>query len=98
MLITKAITNSAVHRLLRKVLISNIVKLVKKQTFESLINEVIASKLQMAVKAELKAIYPLKAVEITALKLLLGEEKAEAPIVEAVSVPEPAKEASADAA
>ena len=75
MMITKAMTNSAVHRLLRKVLVSSLAKLVRNHTFESLINDVITSKLQMAVKGELKKIYPLKAVEITALKLLQGEPK-----------------------
>ena len=78
MIITKAITNSAVHRLLRKVLVSSLAKLVKNNTFESLINELITSKLQMAVKGDLKKIYPLKAVEITALKLLQEEQKGEA--------------------
>ena len=78
MIITKAITNSAVHRLLRRVLVSSLAKLIKNHTFESLINELITSKLQMAVKGDLKKIYPLKAVEITALMLLREEEKGEA--------------------
>lgn len=73
MAITKTITNSAVHRSLRKLLVGILVKMVKKHTFDSLINEVITSKLQMEVKAELKKVYPLKAVEITSL-WLLGHE------------------------
>ena len=77
MIITKTITNSAVHRSLRKALISTVVKLVKKHTFESLINEMITSKLQMAVKTDLKKIYPLKSVEITSLWLLRGGEGSE---------------------
>ncbi|MBI2549895.1 hypothetical protein HYV83_01815 [Candidatus Woesearchaeota archaeon] len=75
--ITKTITNSAVHRSLRKALVSTVVKLVKKHTFESLINEMITSKLQMAVKTDLKRIYPLKSVEITSLWLLRGGEGSE---------------------
>lgn len=77
MVITKTITNSAVHRSLRKALVSSVAKLVKKHTFESLINEMITSKLQMAVKTELKKIYPLKSVEITSLWLLRGGEGSE---------------------
>ena len=52
MAITKSITTSGIQRLIRKMLTSSIVKHVKKHTFDSLINEVITSKLQMAVKAE----------------------------------------------
>ncbi len=74
MLITKTTTNSAVHSSLRKLMASSIVKHVKKHTFESLINETISSKLQIAVKTELKKIYPLKAVEIKALKLVSPEK------------------------
>ena len=77
MIITKTITNSAVHRSLRKALVSTVVKLVRKHTFESLINEMITSKLQMAVKTDLKKIYPLKSVEITSLWLLRGREGSE---------------------
>ncbi|MBI2176439.1 hypothetical protein HYU40_03795 [Candidatus Woesearchaeota archaeon] len=73
MAITKTITNSAVHRSVRKMLINSLVQIVKKHTFDSLINEIITSKLQMAVKADLKKIYPLKAVEITSLWLLAHE-------------------------
>ena len=79
LMITKAITNSAVHHLLRRALISTIVKMVKQHTFESLVNEIITSKLQMAVKSELKKIYPLKAVEISALHLLREQDKGSAP-------------------
>lgn len=78
MAITKTITNSAVHRSLRKMLVGSLVKIVKKHTFDSLINELITSKLQIAVKAELKKVYPLKAVEITSLWLLGHEKEAEA--------------------
>ncbi len=79
MIITKAATNSAVHHLLRKALVSNIAKYVKKHAFESLINEIITSKLQTTVKSELKKVYPLKAVEVRALEIVRegkkGEEK-----------------------
>lgn len=78
MAITKTITNSAVHRSVRKMLINSLVKIVKLHTFDSLINEIITSKLQMAVKADLKKIYPLKAVEITSLWLLAHEKEAAA--------------------
>lgn len=78
MAITKTITNSAVHRSIRKALINSMVHIVKKHTFDSLINEIITSKLQMAVKADLKKIYPLKAVEITSLWLLAHEPAAAA--------------------
>ena len=78
MAITKTITNSAVHRSLRKMLVSNLVKIVKKHTFDSLINELITSKLQIEVKADLKKVYPLKAVEITSLWLLGHEPTAAA--------------------
>ena len=78
MAITKTITNSAVHRSLRKMLVGSLVKIVKKHTFDSLINEVITSKLQMEVKAELKKVYPLKAVELTSLWLLGHEPTAAA--------------------
>ena len=67
------------HHLLRRALISTIVKMVKQHTFESLVNEIITSKLQMAVKSELKKIYPLKAVEISALHLLREQDKGSAP-------------------
>ncbi len=78
MAITKTITNSAVHRSIRKMLINSLVQIVKKHTFDSLINEIITSKLQMAAKADLKKIYPLKAVEITSLWLLAHEPAAAA--------------------
>lgn len=78
MAITKTITNSAVHRSLRKMLVGSLVKIVKKHTFDSLINEVITSKLQMEAKAELKKVYPLKAVEVTSLWLLRYEKEAAA--------------------
>src|SRR3989338_1396914 len=74
MIITKAASNSAVHRLLRKALVSSLVKYVRKHTFESLINEVITSKLQTTVKSELKKIYPLKAVEVRVLEIVHGEK------------------------
>ena len=74
MIITKAATNSAVHRLLRKALVSSLVKYVRKHTFESLINEVITSKLQTTVKSELKKVYPLKAVEVRVLEIVHGEK------------------------
>src|SRR3989338_8547941 len=45
MAITKTITNRAVHRSLRKMLVDSLVKIVKKHTFDSLINELITSKL-----------------------------------------------------
>lgn len=77
MIITKAATNSAVHRLLRKALVSNIAKYVKKHAFESLINEIITSKLQTTVKSELKKVYPLKAVEVRALEIVREEKKGE---------------------
>ena len=76
MIITKTVTNSAVHSALRNALAGIVVKLVKQHTFESLINEIITSKLQMAVKTELKKIYPLKAVEVRYLWLLSGERAA----------------------
>ncbi len=80
MIITKSVTNSGVHHLLRKMLVSSIVKMVKQHTFESLINEIITAKLQVALKGELKKVYPLKAVEISALKLLHeGKEGGEEP-------------------
>lgn len=69
MLVTKTITKSAVHGSLRKTLLASLARQVKKHTFESLINEIITSKLQMAVKSELKKIYPLKSVEIKSLKI-----------------------------
>lgn len=75
MIITKAATNSAVHHLLRKALVSSIAKYVKKHAFESLINEVITSKLQTTVKSELKKVYPLKAVEVRALEIVREEKK-----------------------
>ncbi|MBI2140804.1 hypothetical protein HYU16_00100 [Candidatus Woesearchaeota archaeon] len=75
MIITKAATNSAVHRLLRNALVSSIAKYVRKHTFESLINEVITSKLQTTVKSELKKVYPLKAVEVRALEIVREERK-----------------------
>ncbi len=89
MAITKTITNSAVHRSLRKMLINSVVQVVKKHTFDSLINEVITSKLQIAVKAELKKVYPLKAIELTSLWLLAHEPAAgeEAGNVAAVEAP-----------
>lgn len=74
MLITKTITNGAVHGSLRKMLISSVIKQVKKHTFESLINEIITSKLQMAVKTELKKVYPLRSVEIKTLRMLKAAE------------------------
>ncbi len=77
MIITKAATNSAVHRLLRKALVSSIAKYVRKHTFESLINEIITSKLQTTVKSELKKVYPLKAVEVRALEIVREEKKGE---------------------
>ncbi len=78
MLITKTITNSAVHRSLRKALVGSLSKEVRKHTFDSLINEIITSKLQVALKTELKKIYPLKGVEIKSLWLLgSGEKEAE---------------------
>ncbi len=80
MAITKTITNSAVHRSIRKALINSLVHVVKKHTFDSLINEIITSKLQMAVKADLKKIYPLKAVEINSLWLLAHEQIGQLPI------------------
>lgn len=76
MAITKTITNSSVHRSVRKMLINSLVQIVKKHTFDSLINEAITSKLQMEVKADLKKIYPLKAVELTSLWLLAHETEA----------------------
>lgn len=91
MLITKNITNSAVHRSLRKALVNTLVKQVKAHTFESLINEVITSKLQMAVKTELKVIFPLKGVEINSLSLArsakekAGQESSPEPIAQAAS-------------
>jgi len=99
MLITKTITNSAVHRALRKAMVSNVVKLVKKHTFNSLINEIITSKFQMAVKAELKKIYPLKGVEIKSLWLRgkAGSSEEKAPEA-AEAVEEKVPESSADAA
>ena len=78
MAITKTTTNSAVHRSIRKMLTNSLVQIVKKHTFDSLINEIITSKLQMAAKADLKKIYPLKAVEITSLWLLAHEPAAAA--------------------
>lgn len=76
MIITKAASTSAVHRLLRKALVSSIAKYVRKHAFESLINEVITSKLQTTVKSELKKIYPLKAVEVRVLEIVSeGEGK-----------------------
>ena len=77
MIITKAATNSAVHRLLRKALVNSLVRYVKNHTFESLINEIITSKLQTTVKSELKKIYPLKAVEIRTLEIVREEKKGE---------------------
>ncbi len=77
MIITKAATNSAVHRLLRKALVSSIAKYVRKHAFESLINEIITSKLQTTVKSELKKVYPLKAVEVRALGIVREEKKGE---------------------
>jgi small subunit ribosomal protein S3Ae len=94
MIITKAITNSAVHRSLRKALVANVTKQVKKFNFDSLINEIITSKLQMAIKSELKKIFPLKGVEIKALYLKSKplEKPAEA---QAEAVEQPAAEAPA---
>ena len=77
MIITKAAANSAVHHLLRKALVNSLVKYVKNHTFESLINEIITSKLQTTVKSELKKIYPLKAVEVRALEIVREERKGE---------------------
>jgi small subunit ribosomal protein S3Ae len=87
MLITKTITNSAVHHSLRQALIGSLAKMVKRYTFNALINEVITSKLQMALKTELKKIYPLKSVEIKSLWLKSAEKAVEAPIVEAAQAP-----------
>lgn len=99
MLITKTITNSAVHHSLRKALLGSLAKQVKLHTFNSLINEIITSKLQMALKTELKKIYPLKGVEIKSVWLLdkngvpkaaeeaIEEEKAEAAAAEAAEAP-----------
>lgn len=70
MIITRTATKSSVHHSLRKLLVGSIVKYAKEHSFESLINEVIASKLQTSVKAELKRIYPLKAVEVRALQII----------------------------
>ena len=75
MIITKASANSGIHRLLRKALVSSLVKYVKNHTFESLINEVITSKLQTTVKSELRKLYPLKAVEVTVLEIVHKEKK-----------------------
>ncbi len=100
MAITKTITNSAVHRSVRKMLINSLVQAVKKHTFDSLINEIITSKLQMAVKADLKKVYPLKAVEITSLWLLAHEPAAageKAADVAAVGVDKAQVEAAAAA-
>ena len=83
LIITKTITNSAVHRALRKMLVSSIVRFVKGHTFESLISEGIASKLQTTVKAELKKVYPLKSVEILALQLVSRGQEGAAPPAEA---------------
>ncbi|MBI2144866.1 hypothetical protein HYU18_00930 [Candidatus Woesearchaeota archaeon] len=69
MVITKTTSNSAVHHSIRKLMVGSVVKYVSKHTFESLINEVITSKLQMAVKTDLKKVYPVKAVEIKSLEL-----------------------------
>lgn len=70
LLITKTLTNSAVHRALRKMMVGSIARFVKGHTFESLISEAITSKLQTTIKAELKKVYPLKSVEILALQLV----------------------------
>ena len=78
MLITKAVTNGAVHQALRKALISNVATQLKKYSFNELINEIITSKFQTAVKSDLKTIYPLKAVELTSLWLLHGAETGQA--------------------
>ncbi len=93
MTITKTITNSAVHQALRKMMVSSVIKYVKNHTFESLINEIITSKLQMAVKTDMKKVYPVKSVEIKSLGLVSGEnEKAESQAAESAA-PEAAEAA-----
>lgn len=97
MLITKAITNSGVHRSLRKMLIASVTKQVKRHTFESLINEVITSKLQMAVKTELKKVYPVKAVEVKSLRLAAADQEGAKEKAAAKEVaPEPAATTAAE--
>jgi small subunit ribosomal protein S3Ae len=73
MIVTRTLTKSAVHRALRKALIASVASQVKKHTFESLINEILTSKIQIGVKSDLKKIYPLKSVEIRVLETV--EEK-----------------------
>ena len=98
MIITKTITNSAVHSSLRKMLVGSVIKHVKKHTFDSLINEIITSKAQMAIKAELKKVYPLKAVEIKTLRLASSERKVTESPVEQATESQPEAETVQEAA
>ncbi len=81
--ITRTSTSKSKLSLVRKILRAELSKEIKNQTFDDLIKLVISNKLQTSLKAAVKKVFPLKALEIRKLELegskgAAAEKKADA--------------------
>ena len=78
MMVTKSSTTSSVHKALRRRLVDLATKEAKSQLYDSFVEAILGAKFQTAVKADLKKIYPLKAIEIKRFGLVRKKERTEA--------------------
>ena len=89
LVITKADVKGSVAAKMRNVIVQNLIKTIKKLSYNELMNEVISHKLQSELRAGLNKLYPLKVCEIRYAGIEEREKPQEAK--EQATVAEPAQ-------
>lgn len=81
-IVTLAKTSKGIQSILRMKVREKLKELASKYTFEDFINEIFNTNIQRVVKGEIKKIFPLKSIDIRAIKLISSETEKKLPLKE----------------
>lgn len=95
LIVTKTLASNSIVTVLRNLTVDTLTKSIKKMSYESLINDLVAYKLQRSLRERLNKIFPLKICEIRYMQLVREDSKPEEKI-ELESGPQPEKEEAAE--